>query len=152
MLTIGKIIGKKHTKLWSIGPEETAYRALEIMAEKDIGSLLVMEKQKLAGIFTERDYSRKVILKGKSSKDTKVKELMTSRVITVRPEHTVDECMAVMKAANCRHMPVFDQGNLVALVTMRDIMNALINEKDIMISDLEHYIHGSEYLDVANIP
>ncbi|MDH4027400.1 MAG: CBS domain-containing protein, partial [Nitrospirota bacterium] len=133
MLTIEKILRKKNMKLWSIGPNETAYKALEIMADKDIGSLLVIDKGELVGIFTERDYSRKVILKGKSSKDTKVEDLMTRKVITVKPENTIDECMALMKAANCRHMPVFEKGRLVAIVTMRDIMNELISEKDILI-------------------
>ena len=152
MLTIEKILRKKNMKLWSIGPKETAYKALEIMAEKDIGSLLVIDKGELVGIFTERDYSRKVILKGKSSKDTKVEDLMTRKVITVKPENTIDECMAIMKAANCRHMPVFEKGRLVAIVTMRDIMNELISEKDILISDLKHYIHGSSFIEVSNSP
>ena len=150
MLTIEKILRKKNMKLWSIGPNETAYKALEIMADKDIGSLLVIDKGELVGIFTERDYSRKVILKGKSSKDTKVEDLMTRKVITVKPENTIDECMALMKAANCRHMPVFEKGRLVAIVTMRDIMNELISEKDILISDLKHYIHGSSFLEISN--
>lgn len=152
MLSVEKILQNKKQGLWSIGPKESAYKALEIMAEKDIGALLVMDKDVLVGIFTERDYSRKVILRGKYSKETSVDDLMTRKVLTVTPETSVDECMALMKAANCRHMPVFDKNQIVGMVTMRDVMNELISEKDILIQDLEHYIYESNYLDVSHNP
>ncbi len=145
MLSIENILLKKNKDLYSIGPKETAYKALEIMAEKDIGALLVIDKGEMVGIFTERDYARKVILRGKSSKDTMVEELMTRRVITITPENSFDECMALMKAAKCRHMPVFENKQLIAMLTMRDLMDALISEKDITIHDLERYITGSDY-------
>ncbi len=150
MLSIKRILQKKNNDLWTIGPKELAYKALEIMAEKDIGALLIIDKDELVGIFTERDYARKVILKGKSSIDTTVEELMTRKVFTVTTETSIDECMALMKAAQCRHMPVFEKKQIIAMVTMRDVMNELISEKEIKIRDLEHYIHGSAYVDIAN--
>ena len=151
MLTIEKILRNKSADLWHIAPQKTAYEALEIMADKDIGAVLVIDKDGLVGIFTERDYARKVILKGKSSKDTTVDELMTRKVITVTPENSVDECMALMKSANCRHMPVMDKNKkqIIGMITMRDIMNELIIEKDIEIKDLEHYIYDTHYLDIS---
>ena len=151
MLTIEKILRSKSTDLWHIAPQKTAYEALEVMADKDIGAVLVIDKDHLVGIFTERDYARKVILKGKSSKDTTVDELMTRKVITVTPGNSVDECMALMKSANCRHMPVMDKDKkrIIGMITMRDIMNELLIEKDIEISDLQHYIYDSQYLDVS---
>lgn len=152
MLTIGNVLQKKSKDIWSVGPKDTVYHALEKMAEKDIGSLIVIDNGELVGIFTERDYSRKVILKGKSSKETTVDELMTRKVYTVTPENTVDECMALMKAAKCRHMPIFDQKKLIAMLTMRDLMNAILEEKDVVIRDLERFIHGTEYLEVSNNP
>lgn len=152
MLTIRKVLQKKNNDLWSIGPTETAYQALDIMASRDISALLVVDRGELVGIFTERDYARKVILKGKSSKETTVEDLMTSKVYTVTPESTVEECMALMKAVKCRHMPVFENKKLVAMVTMRDIMNEILSEKDIAIRDLEHYIHGTDYLEASDNP
>ena len=152
MSTIKKILLNKSKDLWSIEPKETVYKALKIMAKKDIGALLVIDKDNLVGIFTERDYARNVILKGKSSKDTTIEELMTRKVITVTPENSIDECMALMQATKCRHMPVIEKKQLIAVVTMRDIMNELLRKKDITIKDLEHYITGSDYLDVSDNP
>ena len=152
MMTIDKILQKKSKDLWNLSPGESAYKALEMMADKDIGAILVYEKDELAGIFTERDYARKVILKGKSSKETTVGELMTTKVITVTPETSIDQCMALMKAAKCRHMPVMEKSKVVGMVTARDILNELIMQKDVTISDLEHYIYESHYTDISHNP
>lgn len=142
MLYVENILSNKNMDLWSVEPKETAYKALEIMAKKDIGSLLVIDKGKLVGIFTERDYARKVILRGNFSKKTTVEELMTRNVITVTPETSFNECMALMKVKKCRHMPVYENKQLIAMLTMRDLMDELINEKDLTIHILHQYIYG----------
>ncbi len=150
MLRVSDVLKGKSQGILTISPLETAYKALEIMARYDIGAMLVMDHDQLAGIFSERDYARKVILKGKSSKETPVGDLMTSRVYTITPDRPVDECLALMKAAQCRHLPVFEDGALVNIVTMGDIVSAVITEKDIAIHDLENYITGSDYVKVTD--
>ena len=106
--------------------------------------MLVIEGKKLAGIFSERDYARKVILKGKSSRETTVRELMTTGVYTITPDKSVEECMALMTAVHCRHMPVIEKDQVIGIVTIGDIVNAIIADQKIKISDLENYIKGSE--------
>lgn len=145
MLSIENILRKKKKDLWSIGPKETAYKALEIMAEKDIGALLVIDKGELVGIFTERDYSRKVILKGKSSKETSVGELMTTTVYSIAPNKSIEECMAIMSASHSRHMPVIEDDTLIGVVSLGDIVNSIITKQKIEIQDLKNYIAGGEY-------
>lgn len=149
MLRIRDILQSKGSKVWSIGPQEMSFKALELMADKDIGALLVIENNKVVGIFSERDYARKVILKGKSSKDTSVADLMTKDIYSLTPEKTVEECMALMTATRCRHMPVIENNKLLGMVTIGDVVNAIIAEKDITIHDLEHYITGSEYIETS---
>ena len=152
MLKVRDVIKLKRSDIWSIGPDETAYKSLEIMADKDIGALLVIEGKKLAGIFSERDYARKVILKGKSSRETTVRELMTTGVYTITPDKSVEECMALMTAVHCRHMPVIEKDQVIGIVTIGDIVNAIIADQKIKISDLENYIKGSEYITVDDNP
>ena len=107
MLRIKDVLNTKGSNVWSVEPKKTVYEALEIMAEKDVGALVVMDDKKLVGIFSERDYARKVVLKGKHAQDILIEDLMTTEVYSVTPGETVEECMAVMTAAHCRHMPVF---------------------------------------------
>jgi len=152
MLKVQDVLRSKSKKIWSISSRETTYKALEILAEKDIGALMVIDQGKLAGIFSERDYARKVILKGKSSRETSVGELMTKEVYSITPDKTVDECMALMTTVHCRHMPVFENNQLIGVVTIGDIVNAIINDQQIKIQDLEKYITGSEYVAVEDNP
>lgn len=153
MLTkIRHVLDSKSKEIWSIDMKSTAYEALKIMAEKDIGALIVTDGSKFEGIFSERDYARKVILKGKSSKETLVEELMTRNIYSITPDKEVRECMELMTAAHCRHMPVMEKGQLIGVVTIGDVVNALLTEKQITIDDLKNYITGSEYISVANNP
>jgi IMP dehydrogenase len=112
------------------------------MADKGIGALLVMNGDKLVGIVTERDYARKVILEGKSSKDSTVKEVMTTKVLCVSPERTVDECMALMTDKRARHLPVLDHKHVVGVVSIGDLVKAVISEQQVLIDQLQHYISG----------
>ncbi len=147
MLTVKEVLRSKSSAIWSIGPDDMVFLALEVMAEKDIGSLIVMDEKEVIGIFTERDYARKIALKGKSSKTTTVGELMTKDIFTITADKTVDECMALMLAAHCRHMPVFENGKLAGVVTFGDIVNAVIIDQKTKIQDLETYISGCEIID-----
>lgn len=145
MLKVKDVLKKKGRNIWSISLNETVYRALELMAEKDIGALFVIESGQIAGIFTERDYARKVILKGKASKETLVKELMTKKdmMYSITSDKSVEECLALFAAARCRHMPVYENNVLIGLVTIGDIANTIIDEQKITISNLQNYITGS---------
>jgi len=147
MLKIKNVLQTKGTEVWSIYSDAAVYEALQIMADKNIGALLVIDDDKLVGIFSERDYARKVILRGDLSKDAHVKELpvrelMTSEVYTVSPNDTIEECMALMAAARCRHMPVFEGDQLLGVVSIGDVVNSIISHQKIKIRDLEKYIRG----------
>jgi CBS domain-containing protein len=142
MKTVKRILQEKGGTAQSIQPDATVYDALKLMAEKNVGALLVLEKGKLVGIISERDYARKVILKGKSSLDTPVKEIMTERVMFVRPEQTVEECMALVTEKHVRHLPVLVGDLVVGVVSIGDLVKASIDEKDFMIKQLENYITG----------
>lgn len=139
-ITAGQVLRSKGHEFWSIAPAATAYEALELMAEKNVGALLVMESNRLVGIFSERDYARKVILRGKSSKSTTVGELMTSPPICIEPEKSLRECMVLMTNNHIRHVPVIDRGMLTGVVSIGDIVNTIISEQDSTIEDLESYI------------
>ena len=142
MKTVKEILEAKGTEIWSVQPSDTVLNSLRLMADKGIGSLLVMDGEKLMGIVTERDYARKVILEGKSSKDTSVSDVMTSKVLCVSPERTVDECMALMTDKRARHLPVVDHKRVVGVVSIGDLVKTLINEQQILIDQLQHYISG----------
>jgi predicted transcriptional regulator len=144
MLKVKEVLAPKSGDIWSIGSMETAYKALEIMADKNIGALLVIDEGKLVGILSERDYARKVILKGKSSRETTVGELMTREVYSLTPEMTVEEGMALMTKAHIRHMPVFEDSKLIGIITIGDIAMAIMADQKVKISDLENYITGTE--------
>lgn len=142
MITARDILRAKGPQVWWISPDATVFSALELMAEKNIGALVVLDGESLAGIFSERDYARKVILKGKASKETSVREIMTSEVTTVRPSQSVDECMALMTDKRVRHLPVFEGDKLVGIISIGDVVKAVISEREFTIKQLESYITG----------
>ncbi|MBI1942200.1 MAG: CBS domain-containing protein [Betaproteobacteria bacterium] len=133
---------KPEQTVQTVTPSTTVYDAMKLMAEKNIGALLVMEDSKIAGIVTERDYARKIVLMGRSSKETPVRDIMTSPVMYVRPDQTNEECMALMTDNRVRHLPVVDQGRLVGLVSIGDLVKDIISEQKFIIEQLEHYIAG----------
>jgi CBS domain-containing protein len=142
MRTVEQLLQVKGTDIWSIAPLTTAYNALQIMAEKNVGALLVMEKEKLVGIFSERDYARKVILKEKSSKNTSVGGLMTREVIYIDAKSTLEESMALMTAKRIRHLPVLKNNRLMGIVTLGDVVRQIISDQQFAIRELEKYITG----------
>jgi CBS domain-containing protein len=148
MVTVRRLLESKRRETWTIEPDVTAYEALQVMAEKNVGALMVVRKGQLVGVFSERDYARKVILKGRSSKSTTVGDLMTHRVYYVTPEMTIVDCMALMSDRRIRHLPVMEGGRLTGVVSIGDVVNRIISEQQITIQDLENYIAGS-YTDVA---
>ena len=143
MGTVRNILQTKDRKLYSVNPNDTVFSALEKMVENNIGALLVLEEDKFAGIFTERDYARKVILKGKASKETQIKEIMNERPVTVTPDTTMEECMSLMTSRYIRHLPVLDNHNLVGLISIGDIVKYIMDEQKFIIENLEHYISGT---------
>ena len=143
MTTIAQLLNTKGDQIWSVEPKATIFEALEIMSEKGIGALLVMEDGKLMGIFSERDYARKVILKGKSSKETPVGELMTKKVFYIDSQKTINDCMAMMTAKRIRHVPVIEDNQVMGIVTIGDVVNQIISEQEVTINHLENYITGS---------
>jgi CBS domain-containing protein len=142
MGTVRHILQKKGNKVISVSPDSTVFNALETMVEQNVGALIVMDEDKFAGMFTERDYARKVILKGKASRDTLVREIMSEHPAMVTPDTTIDQCMAMMTEKYIRHLPVMDNGQLVGLVSIGDIVKCMIDEQKCIIEDLEHYITG----------
>ena len=140
MKTIREILQKKGNNIWSVSPETTVFEALRIMADKGIGALLVKSGSDIKGILSERDYARKIILLGKSSKEATVREIMSSHVIYVKLDQSVDECMALMIGKKVRHLPVFDNDKLAGLISIGDIVKAVIDEKEFVIDQLVHYI------------
>lgn len=140
MKNVRELIEHKGSAVWSVEPAVTVFETLQLMADKGIGAVLVFEGDRLVGMFSERDYARQVILKGKASKDTPVRDVMTSRVTYIRPEQTVDDCMALMTDKHVRHLPVVDQDKVVGVVSIGDVVKAIISEKQFIIEQLENYI------------
>ena len=134
---------EKNGCVQTIAPQDSVYKALEIMAEKNMGALMVVEDGKVVGIFSEREYARNVILKGKSSKATSVRDLMNSKVCYVRPEQTLDECMVLFTEKRTRHLPVLDEEKLIGIVSIGDAVKQYIADKELTIQQLENYITGS---------
>jgi CBS domain-containing protein len=141
--TIGSLLAKRPSnQIVSIGPEQTVYEALEILAQHNIGALLVISGDKLAGMISERDYSRKIILRGLESRRTKVGEIMTSPVVAVNPRQTIDECMAIMTENDFRHLPVLEGQRVLGVVSMGDLVKWIIGDQEETIHALEGYIAG----------
>lgn len=140
--SVSEILSLKGANVWSIEPEATVFEALQLMADKNVGSLLVIEQDRLVGIITERDYSRKVVLKGRSSKDTAVKEILSGQVIHVGPAHTVEECMRLMTSHRVRHLPVLDGDRILGVVSIGDLVNWIISAQTATIEQLQTYIAG----------
>jgi CBS domain-containing protein len=133
---------KPDPTVYTIAPNASVFDALKLMAEKSIGALVVTKGEQVVGIITERDYARKVILMARSSKETPVRDIMTSSVMYVRPDHTSDECMVLMTENRLRHLPVMDSGKLVGLISIGDLVKDIISEQKFIIEQLEHYITG----------
>jgi CBS domain-containing protein len=142
MKTIKRVLEAKGYNIWSITPDASVYDAVKLMADKGVGALLVLESGKLVGIISERDCTRRLILKEKAPKDTLVREIMTSDVITVRPDQTVEECMALVTDKRIRHLPVFEGNQLIGIVSIGDLVKDVISEQEFMIQQLENYIRG----------
>jgi CBS domain-containing protein len=140
--TIGEILHHKGGQVWAISPETMIFDAIQLMADKNIGALLVTQADKLVGILTERDYTRKVALKGKSSKQTPVKEILSGQVIHVNPDHTVEDCMRIMTEHRVRHLPVLDADRIVGVVSIGDLVNWIITAQSSTINLLQTYISG----------
>ncbi|CAG2150574.1 MULTISPECIES: CBS domain-containing protein [Cupriavidus] len=144
MKTARQVLESKPTQaIFSIPPVATVYAALQLMAEKGIGALLVMEQNKIVGILSERDYARKVILMQRTSRETLVREIMTSSVIYVRADQSTDDCMALMTRHRLRHLPVMDGDELVGMLSIGDLVKDIISEQKFIIEQLEHYISGN---------
>lgn len=140
--TVKEILDAKGGNVWTIDATETVYEALVRMAKKDVGALVVLDKGKLAGIFSERDYARKVILHGKASKESTVKEMMSSEVTVIKPETNIEECMTLMTRKHFRHLPVMQKDELLGIISIGDVVSKFISDQEITIKNLEDYIYG----------
>jgi CBS domain-containing protein len=146
MITIRQLMDmRSDNTMWSVSPGDSVYKALELMAEKNVGAVLVVEKGQMVGIFTERDYARKIILMGRTSLDTPVEDIMTKDMVTIDSEQTLEECLALMTKYRFRHLPIIERGRLVGMVSMRDVADAIISKKQDMIDNLENFIMGQGY-------
>jgi CBS domain-containing protein len=142
MKTVAELLKAKPARVVSVTPEMTVLDAIKVLASEDVGAAIVMTGNRLAGILSERDYTRKVILQGRSSNTTRVEEIMTSNVVCVSPRTKARECMALMTEKQIRHLPVLDEGRVVGMVSIRDIVSDIIADQDFTIEQLEHYISG----------
>ncbi len=141
MRTVKDLLAVKGDTVWSVSPDQSVFEALVLMAEKKIGALMVVEDSEIAGILSERDYARSVILMDRSSKTTKVREIMSDKVLSVQPDHTIEACMALMTEKGFRHLPVLQQGKLVGVLSMQDLVRSVVEEQKHVISQLESYIN-----------
>ena len=142
MKTVRNILDTKGHEVWCIGPEDTVFDALRLMAEKEVGSLMVMDGARVAGLISERDYARKIVLLGRTSPNTLVKEIMTTHVAYTHLEQPIEECMVVMTEKRIRHLPVMEQGKLVGIISIGDLVKAIIADQKFIIEQLERYITG----------
>ena len=142
MKTVQQLLESKRQNLVSVTPSSTVLDALKVMAEKEIGAVIVIEDGHLVGIFSERDYARKVVLQGKASKDTPVREIMTEKVVCVSPDQTIEDCMGLMTDKRIRHLPVLDHKKVIGVISIGDVVKEMLSEKEFVIKQLESYIHN----------
>jgi len=145
MTTVKRLLEKKENNIYKVSPDTTVFDALSLMAEEDVGVLLVTENEALVGIFSERDYARKLALEGKDSKETKISELMSTDVLCISLDKTMQECMALMSNKHIRHLPVIDEEKVIGLISMRDVVTEVISEQEFEINELGKYISGRIY-------
>ena len=143
MTTIKQLLDQKGHDVLTVGPDDTVLHALELMAKKNVGAVIVTENDAPVGIFTERDYARNVILKGRSSSNTPIRDIMVPDAIFVKPEQTVDECMAIMSEKRFRHLPVLEDGKLAGIISIGDLVKTIIDQQKFTIEQLQGYIGGS---------
>ena len=142
MKTVQQLLEAKRYSVVSVSPGDTVLDALKVMAEKEIGAVIVIEDGHLTGIFSERDYARKVVLQGKASKDTPVREIMTEKVVCVSPDQTIEDCMGLMTDKRIRHLPVLEHKKVIGVVSIGDVVKEMLYEKEFVIQQLESYIHN----------
>jgi CBS domain-containing protein len=142
MTTVRSVLQSKGSDIWSTAPDTLVFDALKVMAEKNVGALLVMEGNQLIGIFSERDYARKIVLKGESSHNIAIRNVMTSGVISVTPDQSIEDCMALMTGKHIRHLPVLENSKIVGLISIGDVVKAIISQHEDTIKQLENYITG----------
>jgi CBS domain-containing protein len=142
MRTVQDILQEKGAKVYTIAPNDTVYEALQLMADKNIGALMVVEGDHVAGLISERDYARKIILKGRFSRDVPIHDIMTVDMVRIGPDEDVESCMELMTNKRVRHLPVFEQERLVGIISIGDIVKAIIEHKEEIIAQLENYIKG----------
>ncbi len=142
MQTVRQLLEKKSGELISVSPDATVFQALQVMAEQDIGAVLVMDMGDVLGIFSERDYARRIVLQGRTSAGTKVRDIMTSKVVYVGPQQSVAECMALMTDKHFRHLPVMDAGRVIGMLSIGDLVRATIEEQQLVIEQLVNYIRA----------
>jgi CBS domain-containing protein len=140
MTTVQRLLESKGHLVWSIAPDASVFEAIQLMADKRVGALMVVDRNELVGVISERDYAREIVLKDRASRDTPVSAIMTQRVLYVRPQQTLEECMALMTEKHLRHLPVLDDGRLIGVISIRDVIKDLISEKEFLIEQLENYI------------
>lgn len=145
MITVGEILRSKGGAVWTVTPQTTVYETLELMATHDIGAVFVMDGQQLVGIFSERDYARKVVLKGRTSRETPVSDLMTGKVFFVKPESTDEDCMRLMMTKRIRHLPVMNGDSVIGVISVGDVVKAQLRDREFRIQQLENYISGPTY-------
>ena len=142
MNKVSELLDNKGDEVWSIGPDASVFDAIKLMADKGVGALMVIEGTKVVGVISERDYARKVILMGHSSRETKIRDIMTTHVVYANPEQTVEECMALMTEKHIRHLPIMDGGQLAGVISIGDLVKSIIAEQKFTIEQLERYIVG----------
>ena len=141
MASVKQLLQGKGHDVWSIGPDMSVYEAMAMMAREEVGALVVLEGEKLVGMLSERDYARKIVLQGRSSRDTKIRDIMTTRVVFARPEQSVEDCMAMMTEKRVRHLPVMDGEKLLGIISIGDLVKSIIEEQQHVIKQLEQYIN-----------
>lgn len=144
MTAVRHVLDQKGHQVWSVNPADTVYNAIKMMADKDVGALMVVDGGKIVGIVTERDYARNVFLKGRGSPQTLVGEIMVDNVVCVDPDKSIEESMAIMTARRVRHLPVIKDGELLGIVSIGDLVKSIISDRDFVIEQLEHYIRGAK--------